>query len=568
MSASDLGPVYTDSTLFNTLYQTLEADLTKKACKTLKKAVADPICASVKQSIRDSLGTEETGGDAAHTETTRAQFRTTFEDTISDAVCAALKQAVDDTACSNLKRTIHYSFELALRRERIDYVRFVPSVTPALVDSFCAHLEQITGNAVCAALKQAMDDTVCEALKKGVHRSFAQLASHKGRKDDIADTPELSLDREFSWHVASDDAGAADAFSRAEDAVVKEVCNRLKAAVTSMLCRLLQQTIKDTIAQHSTECKAKCQRAVQQPTAYEKPRTPIRSIALVFAAGIIVASLLAATVVPGAPLQSGFNKITNAIVPTTGPSNQPGGGGSNGGSNNSAGAKTATQLDVSFSPNPAVSGQSFTISAVLQANGSGVANVSVALQQATNTSQISFKSSNFAVFQESSEIGWTTVRTATTDSAGKCQFPPLTESEGNYTYRLQFSGSDTYQAVDREVSISVTAQGAIGTTLSLSVDGRTVSGSLTRTDTGEGLANETISLALNDSLAPAMTRYESTQTSSDGSFSYKSETNLLWVQGEFQAQENYLSSSQVWVGWPTPPPPSPSPLNQTLPPLT
>jgi hypothetical protein len=302
MSASDLGPVYTDATLFDTLCQTLESDLAKEACKTLKKAVADPICAAVKQSIRDSLRTEDAHDGTTHysAETTPARFGTTFENTISHAVCAALKQAMDDTACSTLKSTIHHSFELALGRERIEDVRFVPSMTPQLVDSFCASLEQITGNAVCAALKQAMDDTVCAALKKGVQRSFAQLAGHNRREDDIAEIPELWLDREFTWRAAADDDGATDAFGSVEDAAVKVVCNRLKAAVTSTLCRLLQQTIKDTVEKHSTECKAKCQRDVEQPRAYERSRIPMRSIALVFMVGLVVV-LLAAILAPGAP---------------------------------------------------------------------------------------------------------------------------------------------------------------------------------------------------------------------------------------------------------------------------
>jgi len=303
MSASDLGPVYTDATLFDTLCQTLESDLAKEACKTLKKAVADPICATVNQSIRESLRTEDTPAGTTHysAETTPARFGTTFENTISHAVCAALKQAMDDTACSTLKSTIHHSFELALGRERIEDVRFVPSMTHQLIDSFCTSLEQITGNAVCAALKQAMDDTVCAALKKGVQRSFAQLTGHNRREGDIAEIPELWLDREFTWRAAADDDGATDAFSRVEDAVVKEICNRLKAAVTSTLCRLLQQTIKDTVEKHSTECKAKCQRDVEQPRAYERPRIHVRSIALVFMVGLVVVALFAVTLATPGP---------------------------------------------------------------------------------------------------------------------------------------------------------------------------------------------------------------------------------------------------------------------------
>jgi hypothetical protein len=303
MSASDLGPVYTDATLFDTLCQTLESDLAREACKTLKKAVADPICAAVNQSIRESLRTEDAPAGTTHysAETTPARFGTTFENTISHAVCAALKQAMDDTACSTLKSTIHHSFELALGRERIEDVRFVPSMTPQLIDSFCTSLEQITGNAVCAALKQAMDDTVCAALKKGVQRSFAQLAGHNRREGDIAEIPELWLDREFTWRAAADDDGATDAFSRVEDAVVKEICNRLKTAVTSTLCRLLQQTIKDTVEKHSTECKAKCQRDVEQPRAYERPRIHVRSIALVFMVGLVVVALFAVTLATPGP---------------------------------------------------------------------------------------------------------------------------------------------------------------------------------------------------------------------------------------------------------------------------
>ena len=157
---------------------------------------------------------------------------------------------------------------------------------------------------MCAALKQTMDDTVCIALRKGVQRSFAQLAGHNRREDDIAEISELWLDREFTWRAAADDDGSTDAFGKVEDTIVKEICNRLKAAVTSTLCRLLQQTIKDTVEKHSTECKAKCQRDVEQPRAYERPRIHVRSIAPVFMVGLVVVALLAVTLATPGPAPS------------------------------------------------------------------------------------------------------------------------------------------------------------------------------------------------------------------------------------------------------------------------
>ena len=90
-------------------------------------------------------------------------------------------------------------------------------------------------------------------------------------------------------------------FGKVEDTIVKEICNRLKAAVTSTLCRLLQQTIKDTVEKHSTKCKAKCQRDVEQPRAYERPRIHVRSIAPVFMVGLVVVALLAVTLATPGP---------------------------------------------------------------------------------------------------------------------------------------------------------------------------------------------------------------------------------------------------------------------------
>jgi len=479
MSASDLGPAYTDATLFDTLCQTLEEDLAKKTCAALKKAVADPICTSVKQRIHNSFRADSTSDPVSRSDGKNAygQIRPALEDTLSDAVCAALKQAFDDTACRTITSAIHHSFALALRRERIENVHFVLSVTPSLVDSFCDHVEQITGNAVCAALKEALDDTVCTALKKGMQHWLSQITSH-GPRQDIAETRELSLNKEFTWHPPLQRT-TGDTVGEMEEAAIKEVCGQLKTSVTTTLCRLLQHIIKDTVGQHSAACKAQCQRWAEPPKKNQAPRIPVRSAAVILTAGFIVASLLVATVAPGAPLQSGISKALAPIAPLIGPSNLSStgsngggsnGGGSNGGGSNGGGAtnggtKIATTLDVyvppvyygeGLLPNPENSqvtqGQTAVVEyAINAADGThpcGAANFYIDNAPAPGSSKINQPTSGYGC------------PAGVSGGAGELFMSPndtANLSPGTHTLGISYQGNDTYGPAQYEAEFIVTS---------------------------------------------------------------------------------------------------------------
>jgi chitodextrinase len=316
MSASDVASLPTDQSLLDSLCATLEEKLATKICASLQKAITQTVCKTLKEAVHDVLNpVDEPDEDkshavAAHDAACIREFCPSLEDTVANAVCAALKQSVSDTVCSALKKAIHNNVQDLREAERGAPLHVSPV-------EFCFNMEDVIANAVCAALKQVVKDTVCEPLKKAithcVHDALS-LAQDGFLHDGLADVRLVYLGPDYVWRppMHKDMSNAIDACDRVIRTLSSQVCTRLQQAVADTLCPRLRKQVKRTIERHAEELRT--EHAVQSTRARPRLRTVVSTHRIAFCAviGIVIVSLMAAMIIPGAVL---FSPVIIPSVP-------------------------------------------------------------------------------------------------------------------------------------------------------------------------------------------------------------------------------------------------------------
>jgi uncharacterized protein YejL (UPF0352 family) len=334
MSASDFAHGPFNHSMANSSCDRLEAELHKKVCATVKKAVNDTLCASLKRGIHEAIyETVEPGtaDDAYVTKGSLTDVCVSLEEVTGNGVCASLKQVVADTVCKALEDAISTSLHNGGRWD--DEIPF--HVTPEALNISC---EEVLGNAACAALRQVVSDTVCKALSKTIDAAIASVVRSYKEKGllsldemiralaSVADAGQLHLSNDGIWYAPGPTI-VAELCTIIKQRMTNEVCSRLQQLAMNVLCAQLKKAIREEIRAHSERCE-QCKNAGRAVA-----KTAARA-AFTYKTGMIVLAIIAVTAVavaaaaPGSPYQQNFNQILPSVTPIFAPSDHTEGGGS------------------------------------------------------------------------------------------------------------------------------------------------------------------------------------------------------------------------------------------------